>query len=182
MVLAAGSVVGLAASEAGSSKAGQTLGITSPMWTKPSISTSSTPASTSTSSTSTSTSTSSTSTSTMVQPYSYLVFYNSTTKLYNAVNGTTGTTDYSGTDAATVIQSALSGAPTGGSIYIQVGTYSGTGSITNANGLSIIAQGGAVFSGFTMPAFARMPSILTRHITLTPNGPYDGGDFGPNSS
>jgi hypothetical protein len=118
----------------------------------------------------------------MVQPYSYLVFYNSTTRLYNAVNGTTGTTDYSGTDAATVIQSALSGAPTGGSVYIQVGTYNGTGSITNANGLSIIAQGGAVFSGFTMPAFARMPSILTRHVTLTPNGPFDGGDFGPDSS
>jgi hypothetical protein len=163
-VLAAGSAVGLAAGGAGSFKVRQTSA-TSPTGQalNPSSAASSAAA------------------STMVQPYSYIVFYDSTAKLYNAVNGTTGTTDYSGTNAATVIQSALSGAPTGGSVYIQVGTYTGTGSVTNTNGLSIIAQGGAVFSGFTMPAFARMPSILTRHNTLTPNGPFDGGDFGPNS-
>lgn len=120
--------------------------------------------------------------SSLVQPYSYLIFYDSAAGLYEAMNGTTGATDYSGTNAATVIQAAISGAPTGGSVYIQVGTYSGTGSVTNTNGLSIIAQGGAAFSGFTMPAFARMPSTVTRHVTLTPNGPYDGGDFGPSSS
>ena len=121
-------------------------------------------------------------TSASVGPYSYLVFYDSSASLYKAMNGMTGAADYSGSNAATVIQSAISGGPVGGSIYIQVGIYSGSGSVTNTNGLSIIAQGGAVFSGFTMPAFARMPSVVTRHTTLTPNGPYDGGDFGPSSS
>ena len=121
------------------------------------------------------------STSAAVGPYSYLVFYDSSASLYKAMNGITGAIDYSGTNAATVIQSAISGAPVGGSIYLQVGTYSGSGSVTNTSGLSIIAQGGAAFSGFTMPAFARMPSAFTRHVTLTPSGPYDGGDFGLNS-
>lgn len=121
------------------------------------------------------------STSAAVQPYSYIVFYDSGNGVYSAMNGTTGAIDYSGADAGTIIQQTVNGAPTGGSVYIQVGTYNGTGSVTNSGGLPIIAEGGAVFSGFAMPAFARMPSIVTRHLTLTPNGPFDGGDFGPSS-
>ena len=115
-------------------------------------------------------------------PYSYLVYRDSSSGLYDAVNGMTGTVDYSGSNAATVLQSAVNNAPMGGSIFVHVGTFSGSGAVTNTRGLSIIAQGGTVFSGFTMPCFARMASIVTRHFTLTPEGPYDGGDFGPNTS
>lgn len=116
-----------------------------------------------------------------VQPYSYLVYRNSSTGLYDALNGLTGAIDYSGSNAATVIQSAVNGAPTGGSVFLHLASYTGTGSVTNTRGLSIIAQGGATFSGFMMPAFARLASTVTRHITVTPSGPFDGGDFGPNT-
>ena len=53
------------------------------------------------------------------QPYSYIIFTDGTN--YYAKNGKTGQIDYSGTDASTVIQSAID-AVKSGRIYLKLGT------------------------------------------------------------
>ncbi|HVP24273.1 MAG TPA: hypothetical protein VMS77_10230 [Conexivisphaerales archaeon] len=118
-----------------------------------------------------------------VLPTSYLVFKDARDPLkpYKARNGMTAAVDFSGTDAGAVIQEAISATDAGGSMFIRSGAYSGTTSPKNGKSISIVAEGGAVFSGFSMPAFTRSLSNVARPVTLTPNGPLDGGDFGPNS-
>ena len=57
-----------------------------------------------------------------VMPAEYVIWQNGTT--YLARNGRTGVDDFSGTDATTVIQSAINALPaSGGLIFIKAGTY-----------------------------------------------------------
>jgi len=58
----------------------------------------------------------------LVKPASYIIDKSGDT--YRALNGTTGKIDYSGTDAASVIQLAINAlGTTGGKIFIRAGTY-----------------------------------------------------------
>lgn len=71
-----------------------------------------------------------------ISPASYTIYKDGTT--IKAVNGTTGVVDYSGTDASTVIQSAISG----GKIFIKAGTYTLTIPVVIANSnISIYGEG-----------------------------------------
>ena len=64
----------------------------------------------------------------LVKPASYIIDKSGDT--YRALNGSTGKIDYSGTDAASVIQSAISAAPTGTSIFFKTATYNLNSTIT----------------------------------------------------
>src|SRR5207245_1236318 len=57
-----------------------------------------------------------------VEPASYIIYIDSGGTIY-ARNGTTGAVDYSGPDAATVLQNALGAASSGGTIFFREGTY-----------------------------------------------------------
>ena len=58
----------------------------------------------------------------LVKPASYIIDKSGDT--YRALNGTTGKIDYSGTDASTVIQSAINALDTvGGTVFIKSGQY-----------------------------------------------------------
>lgn len=52
----------------------------------------------------------------------YLVFYNTTESQYEAHNGIDGTVDHTGTNAATVINSAIDSCPRYGVVYVHGGT------------------------------------------------------------
>ena len=54
-----------------------------------------------------------------------------------AKNGQTGNIDYSGTDTAAVIQSAIDALTNGGSIFIKAGTYSITSEISLKDNIKI---------------------------------------------
>jgi hypothetical protein len=58
----------------------------------------------------------------LVKSANYIIFYNSTAGLYEALNGTTGKVDYNGTDATTVIQNAINNT-TKGKILLKNGVY-----------------------------------------------------------
>jgi hypothetical protein len=60
----------------------------------------------------------------VVIPPSYLIFKDDAGNVY-AKNGRTGQIDFSGTDAASVIQSAINSLTTGGTIFIKGGEYVG---------------------------------------------------------
>jgi len=60
-------------------------------------------------------------------PASYIIWTDGST--YYALNGSTGEIDYSGTDAATVIQNAVDNTPTYGKVVITEGTYTLTNAI-----------------------------------------------------
>ncbi len=64
-----------------------------------------------------------------VEPPSYIIYIDATGKI-NARNGATGAIDYSGTDAATVIQSAITALTSGGEVFIKRGTYQITRAIS----------------------------------------------------
>jgi hypothetical protein len=71
--------------------------------------------------------------------FGYLIYLNGTT--VNAVNGSTGQIDFTGTDAATVIQSAINSAPTGSFIMIKPGTYVINSTITISKAVRIVGSG-----------------------------------------
>ncbi len=73
-----------------------------------------------------------------VDTASYIIFKDGNT-IY-AKNGTTGKIDFQGTDAATVINSAISMLSIGGKIFIRAGDYSISSTI-NINKSSIIIEG-----------------------------------------
>lgn len=54
-----------------------------------------------------------------VIPASYIIYIDSDTNTIKAKNGTTGAIDYSGSDAATVIQDTLNALTSGGSVFIR---------------------------------------------------------------
>jgi len=62
------------------------------------------------------------------KPASYIIRKNGS--YYEAINGTTGKIDYSGTDAASVIQSAINALTRAGMIYLKSGVYIITQPIT----------------------------------------------------
>jgi len=55
------------------------------------------------------------------KPASYIIRKNGS--YYEAINGTTGKIDYSGTNASTVIQSAINALTSGGKIFLKAATY-----------------------------------------------------------
>ena len=59
---------------------------------------------------------------------SYIIYIDGTT--IKAVNGTTGVVDFSGSDAATVINNAIGNLSSGGNVFIFAGTYNITSSIS----------------------------------------------------
>ncbi len=67
-------------------------------------------------------------------------------KIYYAQNGNTGQIDYSGTDATTVIQSAIDALVDGGLIFVKRGVYSLTGCIVLTQGIHLLGEQGAVLS------------------------------------
>jgi len=72
-----------------------------------------------------------------VDPASYII-YKDNSGTVNAVNGTTGSVDYSGPNATTVVQNAINNM-TNGSIYVRDGT--GTlGTLTHKPGVAVILE------------------------------------------
>jgi parallel beta-helix repeat protein len=65
-------------------------------------------------------------------------------KIFYAQNGTTGRIDYSGVDAATVIQSAIDALTDGGLVVLRRGVYSLTRSIIVRQGIDLLGEQGAV--------------------------------------
>jgi len=94
-----------------------------------------------------------------ISPASYII-YSGSDGLYWARNGHTGLINYSGSDAATVIQNAINALPNGGRIFIKEGTYTINSRIVVASGVEIcgvwgrtklisagITDGTAIFQG-----------------------------------
>ena len=76
----------------------------------------------------------------VIAPASYIIYKDGTT--YYAQNGQTGVNDYSGTDASTVIQSAINALGTnGGKIFIKAGTYTLSTSIIFQKNQTIVGEG-----------------------------------------
>ncbi|MGC9203179.1 MAG: glycosyl hydrolase family 28-related protein, partial [Thermoproteota archaeon] len=73
------------------------------------------------------------------EPYSYEIYTDGTT-VY-AKNGKTGQIEFSGTDAATVIQNAINALTDGGTVYLKKGLYilSNTINITN-HGIHLVGE------------------------------------------
>lgn len=70
----------------------------------------------------------------------YTIFIDGST--IKAVNALTGAVDYSGTDAATVIQAAIDALTSGGRIFIRAGSYSlGAGLVIAAENTEIFGEG-----------------------------------------
>jgi len=75
---------------------------------------------------------------------SYIIFKDD--NFYKAKNGTTGCIEFSGTDAATVIQSAIDALPAeGGSIYVKRGLYEIESTLVPKVPLKIVSERGAKF-------------------------------------
>jgi parallel beta-helix repeat protein len=82
--------------------------------------------------------------------YSYLIETDGT--YVWAKNGKTGQIEFSGTDAATVIQSAINALTSGGKIFLKAGAYNLTKKVSLAGNVQLEAEKGAVFNvqtGFT---------------------------------
>lgn len=83
-----------------------------------------------------------------ISPYSYLIYIDGST--IKARNGTTGAIDYSGTDAATVIQNAitkLNDDGVGGLIFIKSGTYIINSVLQPGNNIIIEGEGTVGIAG-----------------------------------
>jgi len=75
-----------------------------------------------------------------VEAASYIIFQEG--DYVKAKNGLTGQIEFSGTDAADVIQNAIDALPTGGLIFIRRGTYSLSKGLTiNAHGIILRGEG-----------------------------------------
>lgn len=74
-----------------------------------------------------------------IQPFSYVIYKDGPT--IKAVNGTTDIVDYNGTDAATVINNAISSLKNGGKILIKEGMYNISNSIILKGGITIEGMG-----------------------------------------
>jgi hypothetical protein len=118
--------------------------------------------------------------------FSYTVFRSDTTGKWVARNGTTGREDYAGTAASVLASVNTALATDGGTAYLK--GPCNYGSITwtlrgrtavllepTVTGLALASDGTWLGNVQTVPA-------LRPYVLLTPNGPFDGGDFGPNSS
>jgi hypothetical protein len=70
---------------------------------------------------------------------SYVVFTDGTT--VKARNGTTGQIDYSGTDAASVIQSAINALKSGGTVFVKAGKYIISQTIVLKKGVNLVGEG-----------------------------------------
>jgi len=74
------------------------------------------------------------------KPASYIIRNNNGT--IEAINGSTGKIDYSGTDASTVIQSAINALTNGGKIFIKAGTYTFSNTVNiNYPNIKIAGEG-----------------------------------------
>lgn len=76
----------------------------------------------------------------------YLIFVDaSDSNKIKALNGITGAVDYSGSDAATVINAALSAMTSGGELFVKAGTYDLSSSIYlhNRQNILITGEGGS---------------------------------------
>jgi len=72
---------------------------------------------------------------------SYVIYYQ---KIFYAQNGTTGSIDYSGADAATVIQAAIDALTDGGLVVLRKGIYPLMNSIIVRQGIDLLGEQGAV--------------------------------------
>ena len=72
---------------------------------------------------------------------SYIIYYQ---KGFYAQNGTTGAVDFSGSDAATVIQSAVNALAEGGLIILRRGVYTLTDEVTLGQGIYLLGEQGAI--------------------------------------
>jgi len=84
----------------------------------------------------------------LVLPASYIIFEEE--GKYYAVNGKTGVIDYFGTDANTVIQSAVNSLTNGGKIFIKAGTYNISSTILIQKDNIIIIGEGAFYNSGTL--------------------------------
>jgi parallel beta-helix repeat protein len=106
------------------------------------------------------------------QGYSYIIWTDGTK--YYAKNGQTGQIEFSGTDASTVIQSAIDALPNGGKIFIKAGTYPATFSlrsniILEGEGYATIINGTINVIGSSSSRLLRV-AIKNLHITGRSNG------------
>ena len=76
-----------------------------------------------------------------IEPASYIIYHGNE---YYAQNGTTGALDFSGSDAATVIQSAVETLTEGGLIVLRRGVYILTATITLGHGIYLLGEQGSV--------------------------------------
>jgi len=76
-------------------------------------------------------------------PASYIIYKSGSE--YRARNGLTGEIEFSGTDAATVIQQAIDGLTDGGIIFISTGIYPIETSIAIKNNIHIIGEGWGIY-------------------------------------
>jgi len=101
---------------------------------------------------------------------SYVIFKDGTT--IKARNGTTGAIDYSGTDASTVIQSAINALGTsGGKIFIKAATYSLTSDLSPVSSLVIEGEGSGteiVGAGGRINIDSKS-NIVLRNLKINPN-------------
>ncbi len=91
---------------------------------------------------------------TQLSTASYIVYYQDN---FYAQNGTTGMIDYSGMDAATVIQAAIDGLTEGGLIVLRRGIYPLNNSVKLGQGIHLLGEQGAILrvgdhsQGFSNP-------------------------------
>ncbi len=78
---------------------------------------------------------------TQLSTASYVIYYQDN---FYAQNGTTGIVDFSGTDAATVIQAAIDALSEGGLIILRRGIYALTNYIRVSKGIHLLGEKGAV--------------------------------------
>lgn len=112
------------------------------------------------------------------QPASYIVWINSGT--YYAKNGNTGTIDYSGANAATVIQNAID-ATTTGRVFIKAVSGSvydlGVTSLTLPRGVDLISDGATIYYSGTSYAIICNSTTLYSYNTIEGlNLYYDGSN------
>jgi len=77
---------------------------------------------------------------TQLSTASYIIYYQDN---FYAQNGTTGIIDYSGTDAATVIQAAIDALLNGGLIFFRRGIYPLTNALLVSHGIHLVGEQGA---------------------------------------
>lgn len=123
---------------------------------------------------------------TNVQPYAYIIFRDDASAVWVAKNGTTGEVDYSDPDPATVLADVNTALATdGGTAYLKGPCDYGSITWTLSGQTAVIQDptvaGLALASDGTWLGNVRTHPALKTHLTLTPNGPLDGGDFGPYS-
>jgi len=116
-------------------------------------------------------------------PASYMVWKDGNT--YRAECLLKGGTDYSGTDAATVIQSALDALTSGGSIFIKKGTYTIADnpiSITNKNKIAILSDNAILKQDGTAIKYVfeiiDSENIIVKGLWFSQEGIADDGEKG----